>query len=402
LPIPQEITKLKGPIMGLTIALVTLSTLLFLGGMAFIIWIELHLNLGAPIPVSPPDPDGPPISILIPARNESRNIRRCIECIRAQTYARWKMIVVDDHSTDDTPDIVKELAAQDQRIRLLHSKPLPSGWVGKSHALAQGAKEARGEWLCLLDADTFAAPELLASTCHEAKVRGADLLSIVTNQELRSFWERVISPVAFSGLAVVYNLKRINDPRMPDAMANGQFILIRRAVYEETGGHHALSDSILEDRAIAEKVKRAGHAILLVDGRALARVRMHTSLKEIWESWVKTIYPGLRDQPGMVFFLAGGTIFGAVIFPAWWIAGLIGLVFIRSLAADLIFLEATAFWLYFLRNRIVDLASYKVPVFYALTVPIGMIFFSSMMLDSYFRVRSGRGLVWKGRTYLAK
>ncbi len=385
-----------------TVALVVLSTLLFLGGTAFIVWIELHLNLGAPVPVSPPDPDGPLISILIPARNESRNIRRCIECIRAQTHTRWEMIVVDDHSTDDTPDIVIGIAAQDPRIRLLPSKPLPPGWVGKSHALAQGAKVARGEWLCLLDADTFAAPELLASTFHEAKIRGADLLSILTNQELQSFWERVISPVAFSGLALVYDLKRINDPRLPDAMAIGQFILIRRTVYEETGGHHALSDSILEDRAIAETVKRAGHTILLVNGRALASVRMHTSLKEIWESWVKTIYPGLRDQPGMVLFLAGAAILGAVIFPAWWIAACFGLVLARTLPAGLIFLEATLFWLYFLRNRIIDLASYKVPLFYALTVPIGIIYFSSMMLDSFFRVRSGRGLTWKGRTYLAK
>jgi chlorobactene glucosyltransferase len=388
--------------MGLIIILVALSTLLLLGGMAFILWIERHLNLGAPVPVSPPDPDGPLISILIPARNESRNIRRCLECVRAQNYTRWEAIIIDDHSTDDTPAIVAEFAAQDPRINLLRSKPLPDGWVGKSHALAQGAKAARGEWLCLLDADTFAAPELLASTFHEARVRGADLLSILTNQELLGFWERVISPVAISGLALVYNLERINNPRFPDAMAIGQFILIRRKVYEEIGGHHALSNSILEDRAIAETVKRAGHRILLIDGRALARVRMHTSLKEIWESWVKTIYPGLRDQPGMVFFLAGIFITGALIFPAWWIAALIGLFFIRNLSAAFIFLEATLFWVYFLRNRILDLKLYKIPAVYSLTVPIGIIYFTSMMLDSYFRVRSGRGLTWKGRTYMAK
>jgi chlorobactene glucosyltransferase len=388
--------------MGLTIALIALSTLLFLGGMTFIIWIERHPNFGAPITISPPDPDGPLISILIPARNESRNIRRCVHCVRAQTYTRWEMIVIDDHSTDDTQAIVSECAAQDPRIRLLRSKPLPPGWVGKSHALAQGAKEAQGEWLCLLDADTFAAPELLASTCHEAKVRGADLLSILTNQELRSFWERVISPVAFSGLALVYDLKRINDPRLPDAMAIGQFILIRRTVYEETGGHHKFSNSILEDRASAETVKRAGHTILLIDGRALASVRMHTSLKEIWESWVKTIYPGLRDQPEMVLFLAGGAIIGAVMFTAWWIAALTGLILVPTLPVGLIFFEATAFWVYFLRNRIIDLAQYKIPATFALTAPVGIIYFSSMMLDSYYRVRSGRGLTWKGRTYLTK
>jgi chlorobactene glucosyltransferase len=284
----------------------------------------------------------------------------------------------------------------------LRSRPLPAGWVGKSHALAQGAEVAQGDWLCLLDADTFSAPDLLASTHHEARVCGADLLSILTNQELNSFWERIISPVAFSGLAFVYDLKRINDPRLPDAMAIGQFILIRRTVYDETGGHHALSDSILEDREIAETVKRAGHTILLVDGRALASVRMHTSLKEIWESWVKTIYPGLRGQPEMVLCLAGAFFLSALIFPAWWIAALIGLLLVRSLAAALVFLEATLFWAYFLRNRIIDLASYKIPAAYALAAPVGIIYFSGMMLDSYYRVRSGRGLTWKGRTYLTK
>jgi chlorobactene glucosyltransferase len=388
--------------MGWTVALITLSTLLLLAGLAFTLWVERHLHFGAPIPISPPDPDGPLISILIPARNELRNIRRCIECVRGQTHTRWEMIVIDDHSTDDTPGIVSAFAAQDPRIRLLRSKPLPAGWVGKSHALAQGAGVAQGEWLCLLDADTFAAPELLSSTYHEAKARGADLLSILTNQELLGFWERVISPVAFSGLALVYDLKRINDPRLPDAMAIGQFILIRRTVYDETGGHHALSDSILEDRAIAETVKRAGHTILLVDGRALASVRMHTSLKEIWESWVKTIYPGLQGQPEMVLFLAGAFIVGAVIFPAWWIVALLGLVVVHSLPAALIFLEAAVFWAYFLRNRITDLAQYKIPAAFALTAPVGIIYFSSMMLDSYCRVRSGRGLTWKGRTYLTK
>jgi chlorobactene glucosyltransferase len=386
--------------MGWTVALFALSTLLLLAGLVFILWIERHLDFGAPIPVSPPDPDGPLISILIPARNESRNIRRCIECVRAQTYSRWEMIVIDDHSTDDTPGIVSTFTAQDPRIRLLRSRPLPAGWVGKSHALAQGAEVAQGDWLCLLDADTFSAPDLLASTHHEARVCGADLLSILTNQELNSFWERIISPVAFSGLAFVYDLKRINDPRLPDAMAIGQFILIRRTVYDETGGHHALSDSILEDREIAETVKRAGHTILLVDGRALASVRMHTSLKEIWESWVKTIYPGLRGQPEMVLCLAGAFFLSALIFPAWWIAALIGLLLVRSLAAALVFLEATLFWAYFLRNRIIDLASYKIPAAYALAAPVGIIYFSGMMLDSYYRVRSGRGLTWKGRTYL--
>jgi chlorobactene glucosyltransferase len=388
--------------MGLTIALVVLSTLLFLGGMLFLWWVGRHLHLGDPIPVSKPDPDGPLISIIIPARNEARNIRRCIENLQQQTYPRWEMIVVNDLSTDSTPDIVAEFASADPRIRLLNGKPLPPDWVGKSHAMAQGADTAKGDWLCFIDADTFASPELLASTFAEAHQRQADLISILTTQEFRSFWENVISSVAFSGCALVYDFDRINDPQMPDAMAIGQFILIRRKVYEDLGGYHTLHNSILEDRAIAEMVKRAGYGILLKDGRSLASTRMYTSFKEIWEGWVKTIYPGMRDQTWMLLIIAGSAILAACFFPLWWFAALGWWFLSGSLPAGLVLLEATIFWIYFLREITDDMALFGISRWYALTIPVGLSIFGAMMLDSYIRSLSGHGLTWKGRTYQTK
>jgi chlorobactene glucosyltransferase len=385
-----------------SIVVFVLSTILFLAGMLFLWWVGRHLHLGAPITVSKPDPDSPLISIIIPARDEARNIRHCIESLQMQTYPRWEMVVVNDHSTDGTPDIVSEYALKDPRISLLNSKPLPSDWVGKSHAMAQGADQATGDWLCFIDADTFASPELLASTFAEARDSQADLISILTTQELKSFWENVISSVAFSGCALVYDFDRINDSRTPDAMAIGQFILIRRKVYEDLGGHHTLHDSILEDRALAEMVKRAGHRILLKDGRGLARTRMYTSFTEIWEGWVKTIYPGMRDQTWMLLVIAGASILGACIFPLWWFAALGWWVLSGSPLAGLVFLEATVFWIYFLREVTDDMASFGISRWYALTVPVGLFIFAAMMLDSYFRSLTGHGLKWKGRTYQTK
>jgi chlorobactene glucosyltransferase len=385
-----------------TILLLSFSTLLCLGGFLLIGLVNRRLKLGDPVPVSPPDPVGPLVSVIVPVRNEERNIRRCIESLLAQTHTRWEAIIVDDHSTDRTAEIAGRYAARDGRIRILPSRPLPDEWVGKSHALAQGAARARGTWLCFLDADTFGTPDLLASTIAEAQTRQADLLSILTDQELKTFWEKVISPVAFSSISLVYNLDRINDPRQPDAMAVGQFILIRREAYESTGGHHALRNSILEDRALAESVKRAGHAILLKDGRPLASTRMHTSLKEIWESWVKTVYPGMRDQPEVILFLSGAMMAGAVLFPLWWIAALAWLILSGSLAAGIVFAQATCFWLCFLGTRAADMAGYNISPGYALTAPVGLFFFGAMMVDSYSRVRAGRGLPWKGRTYQTK
>jgi chlorobactene glucosyltransferase len=379
-----------------------LSTVLLLCGMLFAWSLFRLLKTGPPIPITPPRPDAPLISVIIPARNEARNIRRCVDQLLAQSYRSFELIVINDHSTDDTLAILEEMAARDTRLRVIQSEALPPGWKGKPHALVQGVRESRGDWLCFIDADTFAGPELLASTLCEAQVCHSDLLSIYTKQELGSFWEKVICPVAFTGFFLFYNLERINDPAHPDATSIGQFILIRRAVYEAIGGHHAVRDTFLDDRFLAERAKQAGHHIRLADGQALARTRMHTSLREIWESWVRTIYPGMRDQPAAPFLLAPGLILSTLVYCIWPIGALFSLAAGGGLAAFLILIEACVFWACFLMVRAASVQSYGISRFYAFLTPLGMILFCAMILDSAYRGITGRDFAWKGRTYLAE
>lgn len=166
---------------------------------------------------------------------------------------------------------------------------MPSGWKGKPHALTQGVAAARGKWLCFVAANTFASPHLITSTKAAAQHHKADLFSIMTDQELGSFWEKVVLPLVFTGLTFGFPVQRGNYPDKPDAIASGQFILVKRSVYQAVGGHRGVKDRINEDRALAESVKGAGYRLILADGRSLARMHMYTSLSEMWEGWTKNV-----------------------------------------------------------------------------------------------------------------
>jgi chlorobactene glucosyltransferase len=385
--------------------LIVLSSL-FLGLGMYITWL-VHNRSSLDIVVEPvsdlgpfPDRDESPlISVIIPARNEGRNIKRSIQALFEQTYPNYELIVVDDRSNDETPNILLELKKQDARLHIIHGVELPMGWAGKPHALVQGAVAARGEWLCFMDADTFAAPDLLGSTYRKAVNLGVDLFSILTDQELDSFWERTILPLVFLGLSFGFPAQRVNDPSKPDAISNGQFILIKRTVYDHVGGHSAVKDRIDEDKAIATLVKRAGYRLVIADGRKVARTRMYTSLPEMWEGWTKNIYLGLSDRLWLLLF---GAILGlvvSIVLPFWLLGGLIWLSSGGEIAAVVVVAEAGLLWAFLSVKRYQSCRAFHIPGGYAFTFPLGALIFTAMMFASAYNVISGQGVLWKGRRY---
>ena len=343
--------------------------------------------------------DVPLISVIVPARNEARNIRRCIHALFKQTYPYFEIIVIDDRSSDQTPIILAELEKQDTRLRIIHGSALPHGWAGKPHALVQGADTAHGEWLCFLDADTFAEPCLLWSTYHTGAMHGADMFSILTDQELGSFWERTILPLVFLGLSFGFPAQRVNDPNFPDAIANGQFILIKRSVYEQVGGHTAVSDRIDEDKAIASLLKQAGHRLIIADGRTVAHTRMYTSLPEMWEGWTKNIYLGLQDRLWLLLFGAFLGLVVSILLPFWLFGSLIWFSAGGGIAAAVIATQACILWIYLIYKRLQACEAFHIPRVHAFTFPLGALIFTAMMFTSAYNVITGRGVLWKGRRY---
>jgi chlorobactene glucosyltransferase len=389
-----------------------LSTLAFFLALLVIWWLhgQHQLDIIVTPTAIPPGQQPPLISVIIPARDEARNIRRCLAALLVQDYPCYEIIVVDDRSTDETLSILGQIQAEQTalaaqagsvqpHLQVVAGADLPAGWAGKPHALQQGVAIACGEWFCFIDADTFASPELLSSAYLTAAQHDAHMFSMLTRQELLTFWERAILPLVFTALGVGFPARRVNDPSKPDAIANGQFILIRRDVYEATGGHAAVRQRIDEDRALAQTVKGAGYRLLLANGWQVATTRMYTGFSEIWEGWTKNIFLGMRDQLSLLSFGAFVGLLGALALPAWLLLGVLWLLGGGGPVAGIVAAQALLVWAALLYSRAQASRAFEIPQAYALTLPLGAFILTAMMFASTFKVLSGRGVSWRGRTY---
>ena len=379
-----------------------ISTILFIPGIIIIYWVHNQYHLDIVVTPTAAPKDAPLISICIPARNEENNIRRSVEAALAQDYPNIEVIVLDDRSTDATLTQLKEIAARDSRLLPISGSDLPEGWAGKPHALYQASADARGEWLCFLDADTFLAPEAISSCYVKALETEADLFTVMTEQILGSFWEKVVMPLVMTALSVGFSPRKVNDPARRDAVANGQFILIKRRIYDLIGGHEKVKDQIVEDKAISEQVKWNGYRLIVADGMQVVRTRMYTSLATMWEGWTKNIYLGLRDHVAMLLLGAFGAslaLIAALFLPVWPLLGLAWYFNDGQWMALIVILESLFVWGYLIYNRAVIAKKMKISAWYALTTPLGAGIFAAMMLTSAWKVLSGQGVTWRGRTY---
>ncbi len=241
----------------------------------------------------PPLP-APPLSIIIPARNEENSLPACLQSLLSQTGIAFEIIVVDDHSSDGTRQIAESFAG---KVRVVEAGALPLGWTGKNNAVTTGARAARGEWLLFTDADTIHRPGSLARSLAEAKTRGADLLSYSPEQILTGFWQRAVMPVIFAELAASFRPSQVSDPQSAVAAANGQYILVSRAAYDAVGGHAAIATSLLEDVALARALKRSGRKIFFRYGADAVETRMYRTFSQLREGWSKNLallFPSTR------------------------------------------------------------------------------------------------------------
>jgi glycosyltransferase involved in cell wall biosynthesis len=230
------------------------------------------------------------VSAIIPARNEERSIAQAVISVAEQPEVR-EIVVVNDQSSDGTGEILRRLAAEHPKLRVVEAGPLPAGWAGKNHAAWLGAQKAAGDWLLFTDADAVHLPGSTARALAEGKSSGADLVSYSPGQEMHTWWERALIPFIFCRLSQLYSYAAINDPDSPAAAANGQYLLIRRNVYERIGGHEAVREEVLEDVALARLAKSAGFRLHFGPGDQICRVRMYSSFRAMWEGWSKNLLP---------------------------------------------------------------------------------------------------------------
>lgn len=229
------------------------------------------------------------VSVIVPARNEEANIERVLRSLAGQKSVR-EILVVDDNSSDRTAEIARALKEEIPTLRTLRVDSLPEGWLGKNYAVALGAREAAGDWLLFTDADTEHLPDGLAATLEIAEREGADLLSLSPGQITPTWWEKAVIPLVYVNLARLYKFEDVSNPASPAAAANGQYLLIRRAVYERIGGHEAIRNQVLEDVELAKRVKATGGKLIFLPGAKWVRTRMYSTFGEMWAGWSKNLY----------------------------------------------------------------------------------------------------------------
>ncbi|MGH9435194.1 MAG: glycosyltransferase, partial [Terriglobia bacterium] len=239
------------------------------------------------------------VSVIIPARDEESNIEAVVRSLAPQSAVR-EIIVVDDQSRDRTPQILARLAAEFAALRILRLDNLPSGWLGKPHAAAEGAKLARGDWLLFTDADTRHRRGSVALLLERAESSGAAMLSISPAQRMETWWEKAVIPLVYIQLARLFRFEEVNDPRSPAAAANGQYILIRRGVYDSIGGFEAVRSEVLEDVELARRVKSTGAKILFLPGADWVETRMYRAFGEMWRGWTKNLFLLYGRSPGKI------------------------------------------------------------------------------------------------------
>ncbi|MDQ6694783.1 MAG: glycosyltransferase [Chloroflexota bacterium] len=359
----------------------------------------------------PPGGKWPFISVIVPSRNEERNLPVLLPTLLQQRYPNYEVIVVDDQSSDTTPQILADFATRESRLKVVHGAELPrdEGWLGKPYAMHQGAQQAEGEWLLFTDADTTHSPLSLSSAVAYALEHDVDLLTILPHSELGSPAERLLMPVAFQGIATFYPSGKVNDPHSKVAIANGQFLLIRRTVYDAVGGIGRVKRKIAEDLEFAKAVKGDGYRLFLADGRDLMSVRMYTNLPELWEGWSKNVVLSFGDNP----LVGVGGVLGIVaalgVPPAMlrWTVRTWRRASDSRRPAD----RVTAVWLGALTTwAIATPLAYRrqldkmlgLSAGWTLTYPLGVLLFGFILLNSAVRLLLGRGVVWKGRTYAAR
>jgi glycosyltransferase involved in cell wall biosynthesis len=240
------------------------------------------------------------ITAIVPARDEEAVIAACVESLAKQSEIT-EIVVVNDQSSDQTAAIVRGLATRITKLRLLEAPEPPSGWVGKNNAVTIGARNSTSEWLLFTDADVELGDGATARALQIAQETQAALVSFSPEQITKKWYEKALIPFVYCRLARRFSYAAVNDPKSAAAAANGQFLLIRRHVYEAVGGHAQFASDVLEDVALARAVQASGHRLWFGPGKGIVRARMYRTFGTMWEGWTKNLYRLMGGTPWQVF-----------------------------------------------------------------------------------------------------
>ena len=355
-------------------------------------------RLPRPLPADGVSNARPFVSVVVPARNEARNIARCIRSLGQSSYPDFEIVVVDDRSNDGTAELARGVGPGRARsLRVVDGAPLPAGWAGKPWACRQGFRQVHGDLLLFTDADTCHGPDLLGHAVAGMEEDEAHVLSVAGRQEMGSFWERLMQPFVLFLLAQLYAhaQRPFRQSRWRWAVANGQFLMVRRDVYEAAGGHEAVKHEVVEDLRFAQLMTRAGYTVSVRSARDFS-VRMYRSLGELVAGWTKCVETGFRTtvgRPLAPFAVAACT---AAVVVAWVAPlGVVAIGAATGAGLPLLVCAASAYLAgVFIFCSVAR--SFGVPAAFGLLHPLAATVICHIVLAGAIR---GPRVRWKGREY---
>jgi chlorobactene glucosyltransferase len=335
----------------------------------------------------------PRVSILVPARNEARSIEGCVQSLLDQDYSDFEVLVLDDHSTDETRDIVMRLARGNERLALLDGETLPDGWLGKHWACHQLAQAASGELLLFTDADTLHHKTALSESVAALQAEQADLVTAFPLEEVKTWSEKLVVPIMSWGIFSFLPLRLAYKWSLPGlSVTFGQFMLFRRSVYEAVGGFNAVRQDIVDDVSLGRRVLEQGFRWRLLDATEHVRCRMYQSFSEVVEGFSKNVFAffDYRFLPYVIAWTLMGVIF---LEPALtlvsYLAGGSLTGFPLNLAAIAV-AQSVLLWY-------IALKRFRFPAYVALLYPISLFLWLLIVVRSLVLTMTGHS-TWKGRS----
>jgi len=350
------------------------------------------------------------LRILVPAYNEHDNIADCLQAIVAAAPTDWpiELVVIDDASSDDTQalaDATREACPRtDLRWSIVQAGPRPNGerWSGKNWPASVGAAlswpeaDPASQWLLFLDADVRLRPGVIEAALQEACAQQSDLLTLAPRLECSCLAEWLVQPIVATLLGLGFPIRRSNDPDDPTAFAAGPFMLFRHSSYLAIGGHRGVASEVVEDLALARKIKQSQLRLRYLLGVDLVDLQMYRSLAALWEGWTKNWFLGVDrngfkavGSVGVVLLLfAAPWLSAAVVLLQWLLLGSVLRPTLAAVLASLVLVLAIRLW---------SAWRFGTSIRYWWLSWLGALLIAAIVPASIWKTTTGRGWTWRGR-----
>lgn len=333
----------------------------------------------------------PSISVILSVLNEEHNIENVLKSLTNLTYPKLEIIIVNDRSSDSTPDILERYKQKHPQLNIHHIEHLPEGWFGKNHALHYASQFAKGDWILFTDADVTMKSDTLLKTISYAVENKLDHLTIHENHYRESFWLKISLLGNYLGYSIDVKPWRVKYSWSKKAVGRGAFNLVRAAAYHACGGHQAIAMQCLDDLKLGALFKKNGFHQDIADGQDYVDFKWYDSLKHMIAGLEKNgfayynyrLMPALCDIMFALLFFIWPIV--AVIFCSGWVcwSNLFVVFFTLSLSAYVA-------------------KQFRLPIRYAVFYPLAMTILVYTVANSIRRTYKNNGVIWRGTHYSLK